>query len=412
MRKVKCLIIGAGAAGMACALGAYKNGINDILIVERDKEIGGILNQCIHNGFGLHTFHEELSGPSYAQIYYEKLANICEITVMLETTVVQISEDKKVYVLSKNGYEMIEAETIILSSGSLERSAGAIGLKGDRSQGIYTAGSAQQYLNKEGFLVGKKVFILGSGDIGLIMARRMMLEGAKVIGVAEIMPYSNGLARNIKQCLDDFDIPLYLSSTVTRTIGKPRLKAIELSKVDENRNAIKGSEKIIEVDCLLLSVGLLPEDTLLEELDVDFDSRTKAVIVNEQYMTSIPGIFACGNALHIHDLVDFVSKEAYVCGSYCAKYIKDQKINKSVFHHELSKDIGYVLPQRFSSETDVEFSLRVTNVFRQCKLHVYGKGLDKCINMMAMVPSEMIKVKITKEELQTLEDLLYWEVLS
>lgn len=410
MRKVQCVIIGAGAAGLACALGAYENGLKDILVVEREKEAGGILNQCIHSGFGLHTFHEELSGPSYAENYYDKVKNIDEIEILFETTVMRVESNLCVHIQSKNGYEIIQTKSIVLSSGSLERSAGAIGLKGDRCKGIYTAGSAQQYLNKDGYLVGKKVFILGSGDIGLIMARRMTLEGADVVGVAEIMPYSNGLARNIKQCLDDFDIPLYLSCTVSRTIGKNTLEAIELVDVDSNLKSIHGTERIVEVDCLLLSVGLIPEDTLLEDIEVKFDPRTKAVSVNEQYMTSVPGVFACGNSLHIHDLVDFVSKEAYQCGRACAKYVQDKKVNPSNVFHNISKDIGYVLPQSVSKNEDVGFSLRVRNVFKKAKLHIYGGSLDKEINMLSLVPSEMVKVTLTKDELSKVDDVLNWEV--
>lgn len=412
MEHVQCLIVGAGAAGMACAFGVYEQGCKDILVIDRDKEAGGILNQCIHNGFGLHTFHEELSGPSYAEIYYEKIKDIPEIKILFESVIVKITEDKQVHVINEKGYTVYQCDSIVLASGSMERSAASIHLKGDRCQGIYTAGSAQHFLNKEGYLVGKKVFILGSGDIGLIMARRMTLEGAKVIGVAEIMPYSNGLARNIKQCLEDFDIPLYLSSTITRTIGKSRLEAIELAQVDENRQVIEGTRRLINVDCLLLSVGLNPEDTLLEKLDIEFDKGTRAVKVNEQYMTSMPGIFACGNALHVHDLVDFVSEESYACGQAVGQYLQDSLVHDSTLTHEISKDFGYILPQRVSKQQDVTFSFRVRNIFKKAKVHVYSKDLDKTIPFVSLVPSEMAKVKLTKADLEKADDVLHWEVIE
>ena len=313
---------------------------------------------------------------------------------------------------STHGYERIQAQAIILASGSRERSAGAIALKGSRSQGIYTAGCAQRYLNMDGILVGSRVFILGSGDIGLIMARRMSLEGAKVVGVAEIQPYSNGLARNIKQCLEDFDIPLYLSHTITAVHGKPRIQSITLAEVDENKCPIEGTEKEIPVDCLLLSIGLIPENTLLETLDLKWDPSTKGVQVNEQFMSSKEGIFVCGNALHVHDLVDFVSQEGYICGKSCAQYILKHEIILPTIENIKGNGIGYVLPQHISGREDVEFYLRCTGVFKKSKIHVYGGNLDKSIAKISLVPSEMIKIKIKKEELAKAGSTLTWDVIS
>lgn len=411
MKHVQVMIIGAGAAGLAAAKRVYEEGITDILVVERDQEYGGILNQCIHNGFGLHTFHEELSGPSYAYRCMEAMKNL-PIEIRYNTTVMKIHEDKRVEIQSEKGYEIIACDAIILASGSRERSAGAIALKGSRSQGIYTAGCAQRYLNMDGILVGKKVFILGSGDIGLIMARRMSLEGAQVVGVAEIQPYSNGLARNIKQCLEDFNIPLYLSHTITAVHGRPRIQSVTLAQVDDQKRVIPGTEKEIEVDCLLLSVGLIPEITLLEMLPIEMDPSTKGIVVNEQYMSNLPGIFACGNALHVHDLVDFVSQEGNACGKACAQYLQSKTIHPSTIENKKGSGIGYVLPQHVSGQSDVEFYLRVNAVYKKAKIHIYGDGLDKYISKISLVPSEMVKVKLTEKELNQVHGDLMWEVVS
>lgn len=412
MREFDLVVIGGGAAGMAAALGAHEKGLKKILIVERDHEYGGILQQCIHNGFGLHTFNEELSGPSYAQKYHDLIKDIPDIEMQFETMVDKIEKDLKVSLQSKNGYETIQAKSVVIATGCKERSAGGIALQGDRCQGVYTAGCAQKYLNMGGFMVGKKVFILGSGDIGLIMARRMTLEGAKVIGVAELMPYSNGLARNIKQCLEDFDIPLYLSHTVVAVHGKPRLKSITLAAVDENRQPIESSKQEIECDCLLLSIGLIPEINLLEELGVELDPRTKGAVINDQHMTSVEGVFACGNALHVHDLVDFVSLEAKATGADAAEYVLSNKVNERKIKCKQGNGIGYTVPQYASADKDVEFAFRVRNIYKKAKIHVYGGDLDKSINKLSLVPSEMVKVNLTKEELQKVGDELTWEVVE
>jgi thioredoxin reductase len=395
---------------MAAALGAYEAGIRDILIIERAHDYGGILEQCIHNGFGLHTFKEELSGPAYAERYYELIKDIPEIRFVYDTAVVKIEDGNVLTLQSSEGYETLKAGAVILATGSRERSAGAIGLRGDRPQGVYTAGTAQQYLNKEGFLVGKRVFILGSGDIGLIMARRMTLEGATVVGVAELMPYSNGLARNIKQCLEDFDIPLYLSHTVKAIHGKKRLEAISLIAVDENRKEIPGSEEIIPVDTLLLSVGLIPENELIEDLGIEMDRRTRGAVVDSRYMTTKEGIFACGNALHVHDLVDYVSEEGRKCGKAAGEYLLGIRPEGEAIHSVLGNGVSYMVPQSFYKGADREFMFRVTGIYKKAKIHIYGDGLDKRVNALSLVPSEMVKVKLKKEELDALQGDLHWEV--
>lgn len=412
MLKHDLVIIGGGAAGLACALGAKEKGCKDILIIERNNEYGGILEQCIHNGFGLHTFNEELSGPAYAEKYYDLIKDSNEIKFLYDSAVLSIDKNKILHVQNRDGYLSIEAKAIVLATGCRERSAGAIGLRGDRPQGIYTAGSAQQYLNKEGYLVGKKIFILGSGDIGLIMARRMTLEGAKVIGVAEIMPYSNGLARNIKQCLEDFNIPLYLSHTVKSVHGKHRLESITLVEVDDKLKHIAGTEKEIEVDCLLLSVGLIPENDLIEDLGAAMDKKTKGAIVDSNYMTSLDGIFACGNALHVHDLVDYVSLEAKKAGACAAEYLDNIKHEGELYNSKALNGISYIIPQHFYNDKDIEFMFRSNKVFKKTKIRVYGEGIDKTINVLSLAPSEMQKVLVKKEELANLKSDLSFEVLE
>jgi len=411
MERHQLVIIGGGSAGIAAALGAYENGLKDILVIEREKEYGGILQQCIHNGFGLHTFNEELSGPAYAEKYYDLIKDNDSISFIYEAAVTEI-KDKCVIVSTPEGLKQIEAEAIVIATGCRERPAGAIGLKGNRCEGVYTAGTAQKYLNKQGYLVGKKIFILGSGDIGLIMARRMTLEGAKVIGVAELQPYSNGLARNIKQCLEDFDIPLYLSHTVEAVHGESRLEYITLIEVDDKLQKIEGSEQKIECDCLLLSVGLIPENTLIEEIGVKLDPRTRGAIVDDNYMTSVEGIFACGNALHVHDLVDYVSQEGKKAGKAAADYVLGNVISSEKIANVVSNGVSYMVPQSFHKGKDLEFMFRVNRVFKDCAIHVYGEGLDKKLKKVGIVPSEMQKVLLKKEDLENLKGELHWEVLE
>lgn len=399
----KIVIIGGGSAGIAAAIAAYNNGCDDILLLEKDAELGGILLQCIHNGFGLHRFGEELAGPAYAEKWKEMLKDI-PVEVKTDTTVIHLDDKRHVtYVNPTEGYVTIEAGAVVMALGCRERSRGAIATPGYRPSGVWTAGTAQKYLNMQGYLVGKRVFILGSGDIGLIMARRMVLEGAKVLGVAEIMPYSNGLPRNMKQCLEDFDIPLYLSHTVTDIRGKDRLNGITISRVDESLNPIKGTEKDFDVDTLLLSVGLIPDTALLSEAGALLHPKTKGAKVDEHLMTSIPGIFACGNGLHVHDLVDFVSMEGEEAGASAAKYVKGKLLSGKGYELMPGAGVSYVLPCIISPdimEDELEIKLRVKNNMRDVKLVLkQGDTVIKEVKKLKVAPSEMEKIVIKKAEL-------------
>lgn len=403
------IVVGGGSAGLASAISAFDSGIKDILILERNGELGGILNQCIHPGFGLHHFHEELTGPEYARKYIDEL-NARKIDYFLNTQVISISRDKIVTFINKEGVQSIKAKAIIFAAGCNERTRGQISTPGYRPKGVYTAGLAQRYLNIEGRLVGKKVYILGSGDIGLIMARRMTLEGAQVLGVSEIMPYSNGLKRNIAQCLNDFNIPLRLSNTVTKIYGKDRLEGIEISDVDTNLQPIKGTEKYIECDTLLLSVGLYPFNSLLKEAGCAVNKESKGSLVDQNLETSIEGIFSTGNVLHVHDLVDFVSEESERAGASAAKYIlgkRGKTINQIEVTH--TQNIAYVIPSIINARSDKEdiiFSFRVKKNIKKAQISFKNpsKTIYSCVKTNLM-PAEMIKIKVKELELNGYDKL-------
>lgn len=414
MKLYDLVVIGGGPAGLAAAIKASKDGVEDILIIERDKELGGILTQCIHNGFGVHRFKEELTGPEYAQRFINEIMELA-IPYRCNTMVVDIHSDKTIEMVSPDkGYEIIKAKSIVLAMGCRERTAGAINIPGTRPSGVFTAGAAQRYINMEGYMVGKKVVILGSGDIGLIMARRMTLEGAEVLAVVELMPYSNGLTRNIVQCLDDYDIPLYLSHTVTHIHGKNRVEGIEISQVDENRQIVEGTVKHFECDTLLLSVGLIPENELTEKLGAEIDRKTKGPVVDEAMSTSVPGVFACGNVVHVHDLVDFVSAEAERAGASAASYIHELNNNEqrvNVAHTKAGNGVLYVVPQSIKVEHKdkmLEVFFRVNQVYKNAKVNFGMNGeVFKTVNKRHMAPGEMncIRLEISEEMLEHMEEL-------
>ena len=405
MESYDIVIIGGGPAGLAAAVSAKRGGISSILILERDRELGGILNQCIHNGFGLHTFKEELTGPEYAQRFIDQVEEL-GIGYRLNTMVMEISREKVITAVNREeGLFEIRAKAVILAMGCRERSRGALNIPGYRPAGIYSAGTAQRLVNMEGLMPGREVVILGSGDIGLIMARRMTLEGAKVKVVAELMPYSGGLKRNIVQCLDDYGIPLKLSHTVVDIKGKERVEGVTLAEVDQSGKPIPGTEEEYPCDTLLLSVGLIPENELSNGMGVEMNSATSGPVVNESLETNIEGVFACGNVLHVHDLVDFVSEEAAAAGKNAASYVKGELRAESVRTIRLvpAEGVRYTVPStidpdRMDETLTVRF--RVSAVYKNCFVSVYFDD-ERVLRRKRQIvaPGEMEEIRLAKEQI-------------
>ena len=381
------IVIGGGPAGLAAACMAWDKGLRRILILERDQELGGILNQCIHNGFGLHHFKEELTGPEYAGRFIQQVKET-GVEVQLDTMVLQLlpGAPHQVHCVSaQHGYQILETQAVVLAMGCRERTRGAISIPGERPAGIFTAGAAQRYLNMEGYMVGRRVVILGSGDIGLIMARRMTLEGAKVLACVELMPYSGGLTRNIVQCLEDYDIPLYLSHTVTDIKGHNRVEQVTVSQVDENRRPIPGTEMVFDCDTLLLSVGLIPENELTRQAGIPMDRRTNGAVVYENMETQVPGIFACGNVVHVHDLVDYVTAESQRAGEAAAAYVQGTEKAASSLPLTNGPGVNYTVPQHIRLGADkTQVMFRVGRIFHKSRIVVR----DEAGNQIAQFPRE------------------------
>jgi NADPH-dependent 2,4-dienoyl-CoA reductase/sulfur reductase-like enzyme/CxxC motif-containing protein len=397
------IVIGGGPAGLAAGIAAAENGAKSVLILERNDTLGGILNQCIHNGFGLHHFKEEMTGPEYAYRFIEQLPKYPAIEVLAGAMVLNVSSGKTVSAIhAEHGYMRIEANAVVLSMGCRERTRGAIGIPGTRPAGIFTAGAAQLYMNIEGFTVGKRIVILGSGDIGLIMARRLTLEGAKVLGVYEVLPYSSGLTRNIVQCLEDYGIPLYLSHTITDIRGEKRVEQVVVQQVDEHRRPVPGTEQEIDCDTLLLSVGLIPENELSRQAGIEISPRTNGPVVYENMETSIPGIFACGNVAHVHDLVDFVTAESIRAGAAAAGY--RFKEPQRIIQVQNGDGVGYTVPQKIrleNVEKGVDVFFRVTAIYKTSKIEVKsGDTVIASFKREHLAPGEMEKITLPKSFLE------------
>jgi len=395
------VIVGGGPAGMAAAVAAYDAGVRDVVILDREPQLGGILMQCVHNGFGLHKLGRELTGPEYAAVY-EAQVKERGIKVYPETTVTAVSPDRVVTAQSREGILKLQAKAVILAMGCRERSRGALNICGSRPAGVYSAGTAQKLVNCMGYQVGKRVVILGSGDIGLIMARRMTYEGAKVEAVCEVMPYSGGLTRNIVQCLEDFDIPLYLSTTVVQIHGTKRLEGVTIAQVDARRQPIEETKRYIPCDTLLLSVGLIPENELTRAAGIPIDPVTNGALVDENCQTGIPGIFACGNVLQVHDLVDYVSEEAERAGKGAVKFIEGQTAVENTIKTEPGNGVRYVLPQFVSRrDEDVSLFLRVTQPFGKVRFTVTdGDKVLAVAKRLKAAPGEMEKITVKADALK------------
>ena len=406
MIKHDIVIIGGGPAGMAAAVAAYDNGVQDVVIIDREEKLGGILKQCIHNGFGLHKLGKELTGPEYAA-HYEKAVDDRGIKVFYETMVTDISEDRIVTAQSTEGILKIEAKAVVLAMGCRERSRGALNIPGTRPAGVYSAGTAQKLINCMGYSVGKRVVILGSGDIGLIMARRMSFQGAKVEAVCEIMPYSGGLTRNIVQCLEDFGIPLYLSTTVAEIHGRERVEGVTIAQVDESRKVIEETKRYIPCDTLLLSCGLIPENELTSSAGVPLSAVTSGALVDEHRQTEREGIFACGNVLQVHDLVDYVSDEAEIAGKSAAEYVKGNLNTEKTVKTAAGNGVRYVLPQRVraSPKEDISLFLRVTEPFGKVKYTVKsGDQILATAVRLKAAPGEMEKITVKAEKFKNISE--------
>lgn len=405
VEQVDVVIIGGGPAGLAAAAELYRRGIRNLLVIEREKQLGGILRQCIHDGFGLTRFQTALSGPEYAQRFIDTIEEL-NIPYITDATVLEVTHERQVTAVTREGMRTWQAKAVILTMGCRERTRGAIGIPGERPTGVLTAGVAQAYINLFNTMPAKEVVILGSGDIGMIMARRLTLEGAHVKAVFEIQPYPSGLPRNIEQCLNDYDIPLYLSHGITAIHGNTRLTGVTVSEVDENFKPIPGTEKEYQCDTLILSVGLIPENELSLDAGVILDERTRGALVDENFQTAAEGIFAAGNVLHVHDLVDFVSIEAESLADSVAKYVKEGSLKPAAISINTDCNIGYTVPQRVSGENEFTLSLRVKRPMRDCRIVVRQAGKEVAVKKMKKaIPAEMIRFVISHEKLVSGSDL-------